>query len=159
MSLRKRPNSLYLQNNLSPYLDALPHLSPLPPVLRQQDDRAEVKQTMQDGRKNMQGGRAEVKTKCQTVEQKMYDGRANKCKAVEQELNKKCKVVEQKKARWLSTKKKDGRADICKMQDGRAKQCNGGRDSRLLFFGHQGIFAFQIFYRGRHILRNKKGIP
>jgi hypothetical protein len=26
--LRKRPNSLYLQNKLSPYLDALQHLSP-----------------------------------------------------------------------------------------------------------------------------------
>ena len=35
VSLRKRPNSLYLQNKLSPYLDALQHLSPLPPVLRQ----------------------------------------------------------------------------------------------------------------------------
>jgi hypothetical protein len=27
VSLRKRPNSLYLQNKLSPYLDALQHLS------------------------------------------------------------------------------------------------------------------------------------
>jgi hypothetical protein len=35
VSLRKRPNSLYLQNKLSPYLDALQHLSPLPPVLCQ----------------------------------------------------------------------------------------------------------------------------
>jgi hypothetical protein len=33
VSLRKRPNSLYLQNKLSPYPDALQHLSPLPPVL------------------------------------------------------------------------------------------------------------------------------
>jgi hypothetical protein len=37
VSLRKRPNSLYLQNKLSPYLDALQHLSPLPPVLRSKD--------------------------------------------------------------------------------------------------------------------------
>jgi hypothetical protein len=35
VSLRKRPNSLYLQNKLSPYPDALQHLFPLPPVLRQ----------------------------------------------------------------------------------------------------------------------------
>jgi hypothetical protein len=30
VSLRKRPSSLYLQNKLSPYPDALQHLSPLP---------------------------------------------------------------------------------------------------------------------------------
>ena len=35
VSLRKRPNSLYLQHKLSPYPDALQHLFPSPPVLRQ----------------------------------------------------------------------------------------------------------------------------
>jgi hypothetical protein len=34
-SVGQRPNSLYLQNKLSPCPDALQHLSPLPPVLRQ----------------------------------------------------------------------------------------------------------------------------
>jgi hypothetical protein len=51
----------------------------------------------------MQGGRAKVK-------QKMQDGRAKKCKAVEQKLNKKmqggrakkCKAVEQKNERRRS---------------------------------------------------------
>jgi hypothetical protein len=35
VSLRKQPNSLYLQHKLSPYPDALQHLFPPPPVLRQ----------------------------------------------------------------------------------------------------------------------------
>jgi hypothetical protein len=51
----------------------------------------------------MQDGRAKVK-------QKMGDGRAKKCKVVEQKLSKKMGVGLQKNARWskLSKKMQDG---------------------------------------------------
>jgi hypothetical protein len=43
---------------------------------------------------------------------------------VEHKFLKKCKVVEQKKARWSSKTMQDGGAEVKqKMQDGRAKKC------------------------------------
>jgi hypothetical protein len=74
----------------------------------------------------------------------MQDGRAKKCKMVEQKLNKKCKMAEQKKSKMVEQKfkkkckmveQKNARWASKYLQDGRAKKCNCGRDSRLLFWG------------------------
>jgi hypothetical protein len=110
--------------------------------------------------KKTQDGRAKANPKCKTGGQKnarWSDKRGKKCKMVAQKSKKKCKMAKQKKARWSSKKKQDGRANMCKMVEQKNVMAVAIRDS--FFFGYQGIFAFQIFYRGKHILRKQKGIP
>jgi hypothetical protein len=62
--------------------------------------------------KKRQDGRAKAK-------QKMKDGRAKKCKMVEQKLKKKkCKMAEQKNVRWSSKSYKNARRPSTKTQGG-----------------------------------------
>jgi hypothetical protein len=58
----------------------------------------------------------------------MQAGRAKRCKLVEQKLNKKYEMVEQKNARWPSKKMQDGRAKKC----GKIQRGTGGNIQRKI---------------------------